>query len=128
MRKFIDGMKYVENHPKQHEFFYLDKMISEAGYPYASTFWKENFNGGDPEKNIDWDSFYFNIQICGAGMPFPIISVEIADNGKLNLKDFRNAQDIEIRSEDQLRELCIAYDGITSEQAMEIIDDYFRSI
>lgn len=128
MRKFIEGMKYAENHQKQHEFFQLDKMISEAGYPYASTFWEENFNGGDPEKNIDWDSFYFNIQICGAGMPFPIISVEIADNGKLNLKDFRNAQDIEIRSEEQLRELCIAYDGITSEQAMEIIDDYFRSI
>lgn len=128
MKKFDDGMKYAEIHPKQHEFFYLDKMIAEAGYPYASTFWEENFNGGDPEKNIDWDTFYFNIQICGAGMPFPIISVEIADNGKLNLKDFRNAQDIEIRIEEQLRELCIAYDGITSEQAMEIIDDYFRSI
>ena len=29
MRKFIDGMKYVENHPKQHEFFYLDKINAE---------------------------------------------------------------------------------------------------
>ena len=103
-------------------------MLSEGGYPYASTFWEENFNGGDPVENIDWNTFHFNIQSCGAGMSFPIISVEIADNGKLNLKDFRNAQDIEIRSEEQLRELCIAYDGITSEQAMEIIDDYFRSI
>lgn len=128
------GMEYAKNHPKQQEFFYLDKMISEAGYPYFSTFWDAlrptsfDPDGGDPEKDINWDNFYFNIQISGAGMAFPIISIEIAEDGKLNLSDFRNAKGVKIKSEKQLQDLRIPYNGITSEQAMEIIDNFFKGL
>lgn len=76
-------LEVCADHPKQQNIFFLEKMLLEAGFPYYFNFWDDlrptpyNQEGGDPEKDIDWDNYHFIIELeHGAGMPFPLMSIE----------------------------------------------------
>lgn len=121
------------NHPKQQQIFHLEKMLLEAGFPYYFNFWEElrptpfNQEGLDPE-SIDWDNYHFCIEFeRGAGMEYPLMSVEIDSEGLLFITDMRPAaaQNIPASEIDRVSE---SYNGLTSEQAMEIIEEFFNSL
>lgn len=115
-------MDVCQNHPERQQLFQLEKMLIEAGYPYYFNFWEDlrptpfNQNGGDPEKDIDWNAYNFLIEIGrGAGDDYAAILVKFSrDNPKL-LEVFNS------RSQER-------YDNFTSEQAMELIEKYFQSL
>ena len=133
MKEMIDcRMAACENHPKQHEIFYLEKMLLEAGYPYFFNFWEDlrptPFEPEkDPEKDIDWEHYYFNIQINREAMaPVPDLSIEVSENGKLILNDFGDAIKAGLTGKDMI-EARVIHNDITAEQAMEIIEKFLSS-
>lgn len=126
-------MEVCASHPKQQQIFHLEKMLLEAGFPYYFNFWEElrptpfNQEGNDPE-SIDWDNYHFCIEFeRGAGMEYPLMSVEIDSEGLLFITDMRPAaaQNIPASEIDRVSE---NYTGLTSEQAMEIIEEFFNSL
>lgn len=133
MKEMIDcRMAACENHPKQHEIFYLEKMLLEAGYPYFFNFWEDlrptpfEQEEKDLEKAIDWEHYYFNIQINRKAMaPAPDLSIEVSESGKLVLNDFREAIAAGLSGKDMVAARVIHKD-ITAEQAMEIIENFFE--
>lgn len=114
------------NHPKQQNIFFLERMLLEAGYPYFFNFWQElrptpfDHDGGDPEKDIDWETYHFCIELeRPAFMPYPLMSVEMDADGLLLITDMRPAAESKIPP-------MVIYRGLNPEQAMEIIKDFLK--
>lgn len=114
-------MEVCHNHPERQQIFHLEKMLIEAGYPYYFNFWEDlrptpfNQDGGDPEKDIDWDAYNFLIEVgSGAGDDYAAIAVTFSRDNKTLL---------EVVEENRTR-----YDNYTSEQAMELIEGYFQRL
>lgn len=114
-------------HPKQRNIFFLEKMLLEAGYPYFFNFWEElrptpfDHDGGDPEKDIDWEAYHFCIELeRPAFAPYPLMSVEMDADGLLLITDMRPAAESKIPP-------VVSYRGLSPEQAMEIIKDFFKT-
>jgi len=127
-------LEVCADHPKQQNIFFLEKMLLEAGFPYYFNFWDDlrptpyNQEGGDPEKDIDWDNYHFIIELeHGAGMLFPLMSVELDPEGNLILMDAREAA-AAMTLPENLNDVAVFYEGLTPEQAMEIIEKFFDSL
>ena len=128
-----ERMNVCRNHLERQEIFYLEKMLIEAGYPYFFNFWEDlkptpfNQDGGDPEKDIDWNTYNFLIEVGRpAGYGLSAISVSFntkGDNKLLELLDMRNAMDKENPTAEDGELLC----GLKAEEAMEIIEKYFEA-
>lgn len=133
MQEMIEArMEACKNHPERQQIFYLEKMLLEADYPYFFNFWEElrptpfNHDGGDPEKDIDWDKFNFHIEI-GQPAGYGLSELSICFNTKgdpelLELLDMRKA----IHKENPTAMDGELYQGLTAEQAMEFIERYFK--
>ena len=114
-------MEVCRNHPERQQIFHLEKMLIEAGYPYYFNFWEDlrptpfNQDGGDPEKDIDWNAYNFLIEVGrGAGDDYAAIAVTFSRDNKTLL---------EVVEKNRTR-----YDNYTSEQAMELIEGYFQRL
>lgn len=122
-----------EGHPKQQNIFFLEKMLLEAGYPYFFNFWEElrptpfDHDGGDPEKDIDWETYHFCIELeHPAFMPYPLMSIEMDADGLLLITDMRPAAEAEVPASD-IDRVAVSHPGLNPEQAMEIIKDFFET-
>lgn len=119
------------NHPEKEAIFCLEKMLIEAGHPYFFNFW-EDLQGhfGEPDKDpesIDWKSYNFLIEIGRpAGYGLSEISVCFNTNGDpelLELLDMRVAAGMENPTAADGALYC----GLSAEEAMEIIEKYFKT-
>lgn len=122
------------NHPKQQNIFFLEKMLLEAGYPYYFNFWEElrptpfNHDGGDPEKDIDWEKYHFCIELeRPASMPYPLMSIEMDADGLLLVTDMRPAAEAKVLASD-IDRVAVSHPGLNPEQAMEVIEEFFKTI
>lgn len=127
-------LEVCAGHPKQQNIFFLEKMLLEAGFPYYFNFWEDlrptpfNQEDGEPENDIDWDNYHFIIELeYGAGMPYPLMSIELDSEGLLVLMDAREAAEAKTAPEN-LNDVAVFYEGLTPEQAMEIIEKFFDSL
>ena len=121
---FPERMKVCQNHPEKAEIFWLEQMLIKAGHPYHFNFWEDlrptpfNHDGGDPEKDIDWDGYDFMIEI-----------ERIVDD-ELTRIDIRFSPDNKERlciSQPIPAEDCVrAYLGLSAEEVMEIIEKIFQ--
>lgn len=122
------------NHPKQRPIFELERILLESGYPYYFNFWEElrptpfNQDGGDPEKDIDWEHYRFIIELDPPGrkvwMPYPTISVCLEADGSLTVMDARPALKEKAMPE-ELESKAVFYRVQTAQQAMEHIQGIF---
>lgn len=119
------------NHPEREAIFYLEKMLIEAGYPYCFNFW-EDLRGrfGEPDRDpesIDWNQYGFLIEIGRpAACEVAELSVCFNTNGDpklLELLDMRSVIDKAGATAADGELQC----GLTAEQAMEIIEKYFKT-
>lgn len=130
---FAERMEVCQNHPERSEMFWLEQMLIKAGHPYFFNFWEDlkptpfNQDGGDPEKDIHWDTYNFLIEVGQpAGPGLAQISVCFSTEGDsklLELLDMRPAEGKENPTADD-GEL---HSGITAEAAMEIIEKFFKT-
>jgi hypothetical protein len=127
-----ERMEACAGHPEKQQIFYLEKMLLEAGYPYFFNFWEELRptpfqEEGDPEKDIDWEHYNFLIEIGRpAGYGYSQISVcfdQSGDGTLLELLDMRPAEG----KKKPTAEDGELYSGLTAEQAMEIIENFFKT-
>lgn len=128
-----ERMAVCDKHPEKQQLFYLEKMLLEAGFPYYFNFWEDlrptplNHDGGDPEKDIDWETYDFVIEIeRPAGAEFPLIKVCFSEESKdlLDLLDMTKVAELPDVTEAD-GEL---FSAITAEQAMEIIEKFFETL
>lgn len=126
-------MDACRNHPERRQIFCLEKMLIEAGYPYFFNFWEElrptPFNdAGDPEKDINWDSYPFLIEVGPpAGYALSMISVCFNQKGDpklLELLDMRPAGD----KKNPTAEDGELHADMTAEDCMGIIGKFFESL
>jgi hypothetical protein len=127
-----ERMEVCSGHPERQQIFHLEKMLLEAGYPYYFNFWEElrptpfRQEGGDPEKDIDWEHYNFLIEVGRqAGYGYSQISVcfdKSGDGTLLELLDMRPAEG----KKNPTAEDGELHSGLTSEQAMEIIEKFFE--
>jgi hypothetical protein len=122
------------NHPRQQQIFHLEKMLLEAGYPYYFNFWEElrptpfEQNGRNPENDIDWDSFNFIIEIGRqVETGYAQISVTFDHDGNGELLELLDMREVEDRSNPSISDGEL-HTGLTSEQAMEIIEKFFETV
>lgn len=129
---FAERMEVCQNHPERSEIFWLEQMLIKAGHPYFFNFWEDlkptpfNQDGGDPEKDIDWDTYNFLIEIgqpVGSGLAQISVCYRIEGDSKLELLDMRPAAGKENPTEID-GEL---HSGLTAEAAMEIIEKFFKT-
>ncbi len=120
-------------HPKQQNIFFLEKMLLEAGYPYYFNFWEDlrptpfNQDGGDPEKDIDWETYHFIIELeHPASTPYPLMSIEIDTDGLLLITDMRPTAEAKLPASD-IDRVAVSYPGLEPEAAMEVIEDFFKT-
>jgi hypothetical protein len=120
------------NHPRQQQIFHLEKMLLEAGYPYYFNFWEElrptpfEQNGRNPETSIDWDTFNFLIEIGRqVGTGYAQISVTFDHDGNGELLEILDMREVEGWSNPSISDGEL-HAGLTSEQAMEIIEKFFE--
>lgn len=124
-----EKMEACAAHPEKQQIFALEKMLSEAGYPYFFNYREDlrptPFGQKDPG-SIDWDSYNFLIEVGRlAGYDLAQISVTFStgnDKKLLELLDMRPAGD---------KENATAEDGtltidLTAEGCMEIIEKFFE--
>lgn len=127
-----ERMKACKNHPERKEMFLLESLLIESGKPYFFNFWEEikpdpfNKDGGDIETDIDWDKCNFLIEI-GAPVGFGLSEMSVCFNTQgdpklLELLDMRPAADKQNPTADDGELHC----GLTAEQAMEFIKDFFE--
>ena len=127
-------LEVCAGHPNQQNIFFLEKMLMEAGFPYYFNFWEDlrptpfNQEDREPENDIDWDNYHFIIELeHGAGMLYPLMSIELDSEGLLVLMDAREAAEAKTAAEN-LNDVAVFYEGLTPEQAMEIIEKFFDSL
>ena len=130
---FKERMDVCLNHPEKAEIFWLEQMLIKAGYPYHFNFWDELkavFGGGadgDPEKDIDWNTYNFLIQIGEpVGNRLTEISVCFSSQGDgklLEVLDMREAAGDQNPNVDDGKLVS----GLSAEQAMEIIEEFFKT-
>jgi hypothetical protein len=126
----VDRMEACSDHPEKQQIFYLEKMLIEAGFPYYFNFFEDYnpsiFQEGDPYPVVvDWEHYDFLIEVGRlAGYEFSTISVSFDRSGDgtlLELLDMRPAEE----KENPTREDGELYSGLTAEQCMEIIENFF---
>ena len=124
-----ERMEECAAHPEKEQIFALEKMLSEAGYPFYFNYRQDlrptPLGQMDPGA-IDWDSYGFLIEVGRlAGYDLAEISVTFStgNNKKLlELLDMRPAKDKpDAKAEDG--ELTV---DLTAEQCMEIIEKFFE--
>lgn len=122
-KKFLTAEEKMEactEYPEREQIFALEKMLSEAGYPYYFNFREEN------KDDINWDEYKFLIEVGRpAGYALSQISVTFSngnDKKLLELLDMRPAGDKEDATAEE-GELTI---DLTAEQCMEIIEKFFK--
>lgn len=128
---FAERMEVCQNHPERSEIFWLEQMLIKAGHPYFFNFWEDlkptpfNQDGGDPEKDIDWDNYNFLIEI---GEPvregLSAISVSFNTAGEPNLLELLDARPVVGKTDINMGYL---HAGLTAEAAMEIIEEFFKT-
>ena len=121
---FAERMEVCQNHPERSEIFWLEQMLIKAGHPYFFNFWEYlkptpfNQDGGDPEKDIDWDTYDFVIEMERMnGNDLTTIDIRFTPNGELLqiMEPLPAAGDVKL------------YSGLTAEAAMEIIEEFFKT-
>lgn len=113
------------NHPKQQEIFKLEKLLMEAGRPYYFNFWEDMrsaFGGGpelDPE-TLDWDQYVFQIDVDQHTKdgPVPCFLVQLSHDEDPALLNLWNLHPKAGQS---------LFKGLKAEQAVEIIENFFKS-
>lgn len=124
-----EKMEECAAHPEREQIFTLEKMLSEAGFPYYFNF-RDDLRptplGQLSADDIDWDEYNFLIEVGRlAGYDLAEISVTFStgNNKKLlELLDMRPAKDKpDAKAEDG--ELSV---DLTAEQCMEIIEKFFE--
>ena len=131
-RDEYDIMDNCKNHPEKAEIFKLAKLLGGKGYPYFFSFLEElkptPFNDeGDPEKDIDWDTFRFLIQIghpVGCGLSR--ISVCFNTEGDRTLLELLDMTAVENLPFPKAEDGTLTTD-LSAEAAMEIIEKFFEA-
>lgn len=130
--KFLTAEEKMEEcaaHPEREQIFALEKMLSEAGYPFFFNF-RDDLRptplGQLSADDINWDEYNFLIEVGRlAGYDLAEISVTFStgNNKKLlELLDMRPAKDKpDAKAEDG--ELSI---DLTAEECMKIIEKFFE--
>lgn len=127
-----ERMEVCQGHPEKAEMFWLEQMLIDAGYPYFFNFWEDlraalgGEKDGNPE-SIDWNSYKFLIEVGQpAGSALADISVCFNTNGDsklLELLDMRPAAGNQNATAEDGELHC----GLSAEQAVEIIKEFFKS-
>lgn len=129
---FAERMEVCQGHPEKAEIFWLEQMLIKADYPYYFNFWEElkptpfNQDGGNPEKDIDWDTYDFLIEVskpAGDGFAQIIVCFDTKSDPKL-LKIVGTK--LAAGKESQTAADSLIYYELTAEQAMEIIGKFFK--
>lgn len=126
-----ERMEVCRNHTEKQELFLLEKMLIETEYPYYFNFWEDlrpvfGEPEGDPE-SIDWNTYNFLIEVGRpAGYGYSQISVCFNTKGDpklLELLDMRPAEGKQNPTADDGTLHC----GLTAKEAMEIIENFFKT-
>lgn len=130
----MDMMRLCDKHPEKEQIFCLVNMISEAGYPFFFNFLEDlrptpfNQEGGDPEKDIDWDTYNFLIEVGQpVGRNLSQLSIcfnHEGDNTLLELLDMRVASG----KPDATAEDGELTTDMTAEEVMEVIEKFFDAM
>ena len=120
------------NHPEKEQIFYLEKLIGDAGYPYFFNFWEDlrpvfGEPEGDPEKDINWDTYKFLIQVGQpAGYGLSQISVSFNAQGDPKLLELLDMRPAEGKKNPTAEDGELHF-GLTAEQVMKIIEEFFKT-
>lgn len=129
---FAERMEVCQGHPEKAEIFWLEQMLIKAGYPYYFNFWEElkptpfNQDGGKPEKDIDWNTYKFLIEVDKTTED-GIAQIIVCFNTKGDPKLLEIVETkLAAGKESPTAEDSLVFYELSAEQAMEIIEKFFK--